>query len=133
VYVRKGDGVAAKGHLLNFHQDISELAQTLPRLAKEVKTIIVRKQGDKQGDQVGPVKDLRVRRDIIEEWLLFLKRTSPPYKHIDISQENLGTLPEDGEIELNVQYESEEVIKIYLLKFFRIILLSGTVDLVKFL
>jgi hypothetical protein len=42
--------------------------------------------------------DFKVRREYIHKWLVFLKKWSPAYRHIVISEENLLSLSEDVSI-----------------------------------
>lgn len=98
IYFRPGGNYATKGHCINFQQDISEFAKILPRLPEELPIIIVQKEVPQQESI-----DLKVRREAVLAWLNWLKQHSPlpAYKQLEISQERIAQLPEDGFVQLN--------------------------------
>jgi len=82
---------------ISFPQKVSYICNVLPRLPSTIKVLIVRCRGS--NDEItNAYKDFRVRRNCIQQWLLFLKRWSNPYRDIVISDENLHGLPMDDSI-----------------------------------
>ena len=99
-YLRMPSGcVASKGHCINFAQNITPICQILPRLAKDIPIVIIEKKHFNYNKQ-GQLIELRVRRMVVEKWLHYLKQHSPAYFNINIREENLDLLPEDGYIDL---------------------------------
>ena len=93
VYFRRSDTIASKGHCINFQQDPTEIANELPKLAKDISVVVIRKQ-----NLNGVCQELKVRRYAVQKWLYWLKDNHPQYKNLNISKENLARLPEDGEL-----------------------------------
>ena len=83
--------IASKGHCINFANDIANFAEQLPRLARDLSLIIIRKRGTDSR-----VTNLRVRRECVQKWLVRLKRNFAVYRNLRISDENLNQLPDDG-------------------------------------
>ena len=67
--------------------------RNLPRMPADVDILLVRKQGEK-----GYIADFRVRRRAVQDWLQFLKQNNPSYWDIELDEEALNTLPEDGTV-----------------------------------
>ena len=67
--------------------------RSLPRMPADVDILLVRRQGEK-----GYTADFRVRRRAVQEWLQFLKQNNPSYWDIELDEEALDTLPEDGTV-----------------------------------
>jgi hypothetical protein len=93
VYLRGFGEVASKGHCINFSQDITEIAEVLPRLPSEMPLVIIKR---KNTDEIS--SDIKFRRSVILLWLTYLKNNSivPGYRNVVISHERLNNLPEDG-------------------------------------
>ena len=101
IYFRRGgQQMATKGHCISFHQSVASLARQLPRSGMECPILIVRKKTGTFNNEVS--HDLRVRRAHVEYWLRYCKARHPSviYRNIEISQERLNLLPEDGGIDL---------------------------------
>ena len=76
-----------KGHVALVENGITVIADILPRLGSECALIVVR---------VGSVEDyveFRVRRDVVEMWLLYLTKFSPAYIGVTI---DMSRIPPDG-------------------------------------
>ena len=80
-----------RGHVLNLPQDIQSLATSLPRTGKSVGVIVVRRKGKNDAN-----KDFCVRRDRVQEALLWLRRNNRYYSNIRIDYAALNALPDDG-------------------------------------
>ena len=82
-----------KGHCINFAQDISGIARVLPKLPTEIGVVII----EKSNCHGQKTEDLRVRRHFVEAWLRYLKDHSevPGYQNMEISEDNLASLPVD--------------------------------------
>ena len=76
------------------------------RLEENLLIIILRKR-----DQKDPTnyKDFKVRREAIRMWLCFLRKHNPVYREVQIDDDLLLSLPEDGCIAeiINKQIEEE--------------------------
>ena len=105
VHLLKHGGIGSSGHCVTFPQDINQPAQIFPRLPKEISIIRVRKQGKNDTS-----KEFRVRRQTIENALLWLKNNNPAYSDIYISQDRLLTIPIDGELQNieTLEYSSDD-------------------------
>ena len=93
IHMLKHGGVSAKGHCVTFPQDVNEPARILPKLAKDITILRVRKPGAKNLS-----KEFNVRRFKVQQALTWLKIHNEAYSDIEISEERLNLLPEDGEI-----------------------------------
>ena len=63
----------------------------MPRTGKSVGVTVVRRRGKNDAD-----KDFRVRRDRVQEALLWLRRNNRYYSNIEIDHAALNPLPDDG-------------------------------------
>lgn len=95
------------GHCINFGQDISLIADILPRLPADVPIVIIQKRNA----ETGLTNDMRVRRVHVEMWLRWLKAHSPVagYKNLKICDQRLAQLPVNGFLEGLRIIESDEV------------------------
>jgi hypothetical protein len=82
------------GHCILLSQDISGIANVLPKLAKELPVIVVRKIDSKHDNP-----DVYVRRKLVEKWLRFLKINSETYHNLEISDVNIALLPYNSPLE----------------------------------
>lgn len=84
---------------------MTNLCLELPRIASDVGIVVIRKIGTNNN-----IMDLRVRKDAISVWLIWLKNNnqSPGYRGLQISQNHLDLLPSDGFIELTTIETTEE-------------------------
>ena len=93
IHMLKHGGIASAGHCVTFPQEVNEPAKISPRLSSEINIVRVRKLGKNDTS-----KDYSVRRQKIQEALLFLKNNNSAYTDIIISQDRLNSLPVDGEL-----------------------------------
>ena len=91
VYVKPGGQRGYSGHIINLPQDISELAESLPRYPKNVPYLVVSMRG-----KGNACKEVIVRREKIEKALIWLSKNNPLYKNIKIDQGALNSLPQNG-------------------------------------
>lgn len=103
VYARSGGQLALKGHCLCLPQDITQLVTVLPRLADDVSMLVVRRTNE----ATGRFHDLRVRRHKVQDALVWLPKHNPLYKDIQISNEQLEKLPEDGQLPVRTVEDDE--------------------------
>ena len=94
-------GLASKGHVCFFMKKMEGIAYVLPRLREDITTVRLRIRGDEGADDA---KVYRVRRKRVQEALVYLKANHEFYRDIQISDERLSMLPEDGEV---VSHEAE--------------------------
>ncbi len=108
IMVRDKGVYASKGHCINFAQDISPIAQELPRLEEDIPIIIIRKKNSNL-----TFFDLKLRRKYISEWLNFLKYKSkiPGYNNMNINLNNLNLIPENGYLTKFREIQTEDDIK----------------------
>ncbi|KAE8739488.1 hypothetical protein FOCC_FOCC015019 [Frankliniella occidentalis] len=98
VYKVRGGQYGYSGNIINFPQDVQQLASALPhRLADLSSVITVRTQGAE-----GQV-DFKVRAGYVRRALVWLKANNRNYRDIQISEENLNDLPADGDVFAQVQ------------------------------
>ena len=91
VHMLNHGGLASSGHCVTFPQAVDEPAKIFPRLPQEIDLIKVKKMGANDTS-----KDMKVRRKVVHNALLYLRAHSAPYTDIEISQERLDHLPEEG-------------------------------------
>ena len=91
VYIKPGGQRGYSGHVINLPQNIAELAHSLPRYPKDLSVIVVKKKGKDNS-----FKDVTVRRQNVADALKWLINNNPHYKDININQDSLNSLPEDG-------------------------------------
>ena len=97
-----------KGHVINLPQDITTFVSRLPRLPSQLDILLVRKEGSDNTHC-----DFRVRKLVILRALKWLKQHNKFYRNIEINQDALDQLPEDGslsslrEVEMDADDELE--------------------------
>ena len=104
VYTKpRGGQRAYKGHVITLPQDVQQLADVLPRCPKDLPVIIFTVNGKDNCS-----KDFIVRRNKVSDalnWLTGVNKDGEPnnflYKDVQISEQNLHELPENG-VRLNV-------------------------------
>ncbi|KAE8739288.1 hypothetical protein FOCC_FOCC015211 [Frankliniella occidentalis] len=79
-----------KGQVINFTQNVQEVADKLPHLITDISNIVVVKL---QSDVT--LRDFVVRKDKVLEALLWLKKHNPFYHDVKIDESNLEKLPFD--------------------------------------
>jgi hypothetical protein len=75
IYMRGRGVMGTRGHCLAFGKNLGELCRELPRHADDAGLILQRKRGTN-----GRIEQLRVRRDHVKRWLVWLKQHCPPYR-----------------------------------------------------
>ncbi|KAE8737614.1 hypothetical protein FOCC_FOCC016923, partial [Frankliniella occidentalis] len=91
VYKLKGNQLGYSGNVINFPQEVNELATSLPHRVADLDCLMaVRSQG------AGGHIDFQVRAGRVRAALLYLKTHHRYYSDVNISEENLAELPEDG-------------------------------------
>ena len=97
VYVKPGGQRGYPGHCINLSQNVSKLAQSLPRCPSKIPIIIVTMKG-----KDNTMKDVIVRRKNVEQALYWLIRHNPQYNCVHIDLDTREALPENG-IPSNIQ------------------------------
>jgi len=108
VYVKPGGQRGYSGHCINLPQQISELAEALPRYTKDIPFILVTMNGKDNN-----YRNVNVRREKVHNALIWLVNNNPLYKDIRISDTALDALPLNGvpndlqSIDINVENNSD--------------------------
>ena len=77
------------GHYVNLPQNVTELAEYLPRYSKNVAVVIVKVKG-----RDNTFKDVNVRKQKVHHALLWLIQHNPHYSEVTINEEALNSLLE---------------------------------------
>ena len=91
VFVKPGGQRGYSGHCINLPQDVKELANSLPRYPKDIPFILIKMTGKDNS-----CKEVTVRRHKVEGALHWLTLHNPQYKDVNVDQDNLNCLPDDG-------------------------------------
>ncbi|KAI3924837.1 hypothetical protein MKW98_031088 [Papaver atlanticum] len=91
VYRVKGQQYKYGGNVINFVQDVSSIAKVLPCKPEDLSAILVVKRTG-----IVSTKEFIVRREYVRQSLNWLKAYHKYYKDIEISDENIASLPEEG-------------------------------------
>ena len=91
VYIKPGGQRGYSGHCINLPQDIKELASSLPRYPKDIALIVVKVKG-----RNNTFKDIKVRKEKVQNALQWLIENNPHYAGVDMNLEALNSLPENG-------------------------------------
>ena len=91
VYIKPGGQRGYSGHCINLPQDIKELASSLPRYPKDKALIVVKVKG-----RNNTFKDVKVRKEKVQNALQWLIENNPHYAGVDMNLESLNSLPENG-------------------------------------
>ena len=105
VYVRPGGQRGYSGHCINLPQRVEQLASKLPRYPKDLAVIVVQMKGKNNS-----TRDMKVRRNVVHDALMWLLTHNPLYKELEIDQEALNTLPENGVPQDFITLNTEEEI-----------------------
>ncbi|KAI3877344.1 hypothetical protein MKX03_026401 [Papaver bracteatum] len=90
VYRVKGQQYKYGGNVINFVQDVNAIAKVLPCKPNDLSSILVVKT-----DNV-LTKEFIVRREYVRQALRWLQENNKYYRDIEISEENIDALPEEG-------------------------------------
>jgi hypothetical protein len=100
----KGRQLCYKDHIVNFQQDITEVAARLPRLPEDLDIVLIRQNETDLTHHV----DFTVRRGRIRDALLWLIRHNPLYQSLHIpDEEALRQLPENGSVAHRIQTRTD--------------------------
>lgn len=91
VYAKPGGQRGFSGHCINLQQQVSELAQSLPRYPKHVSLLLVTMNGKDNA-----FKDVIVRRSKVQEARIWLIQNNPHYTNVTLNLDSLQPLPENG-------------------------------------
>jgi hypothetical protein len=97
MWVSKGGQYKARGNVITFSQDVTNLCTTLPRLPEDLDVLVVRKPIS-AGAGSDTFKDFHVRKDKVFRLLCFLKEHNHFYKDIAIRPPDLVDLPDDASV-----------------------------------
>lgn len=93
VYKLKGMQYAYSGNVINFPQKVEEIAPQLPWRLENLPSIITIRRGDEIN-----YTDFHVCAERVRKALVWLKANNPLYDDIQINNENLNSLPDDGNV-----------------------------------
>ena len=91
VYVKPGGQQGFSGHCINLQQQVSELAQTLPRYPRHVSLLLVT-----MNRKDNSFKDVIIRRSKVQQALNWLIQNNPHYKNVTLDLDSLQSLPVNG-------------------------------------
>ncbi|GAU99773.1 hypothetical protein RvY_10725 [Ramazzottius varieornatus] len=95
VFSLKGGQRGYTGNVISFPQHVRGFVTNLPRNVRMLDIVIVRRTAR----DVEAYKDFHVRRDKILDALLWLRQNKRHYTDIQIDENNLAMLPQDGNVE----------------------------------
>src|SRR5947209_1838584 len=104
VYTLPGGQHAYRGNIINFPQDVQEFASRLPHDPSSLDLLIVRRYSEDGSN----FRDFNVRRGKVTRALHWLKENNKLYSEIDIDDEILQTLPENGSIAERLQQFTDD-------------------------
>lgn len=113
VFKLRGGQYGYHGQVINFNQDVTELATLLPHSLTSLSNVLIVRR---QTEDVTSFSEFRVRKNKVWNALRFLLDNHSGYKNIvSIDSANLDTLPEDGSVidqltQLPVSEESDEAV-----------------------
>jgi hypothetical protein len=90
----KGRQLCYQDHIVNFHQDITQIAQKLPRLPEDTDIVIIRKEDVDMSRHV----DFIVRRAKIKAALEYKIAHDPEYADLTLDEEVIAQLPDGGSV-----------------------------------
>ena len=94
--IRLENGTTAfKGCVVNYDQEVQDLANVLPHLPEHLPVFRVARNNPNSN---APPTQYKVRRHVIEAWLAFLTQHNPLYNDVTIDDERFNQIPEDGNV-----------------------------------
>lgn len=90
----KGRQLCYQDHIINFRQDITEIATHLPRMPEETDLVIIRKEDVDLSRHV----DFTVRRSKVKAALEYKIANDPNYADLIIDENALSQLPVNGSV-----------------------------------
>lgn len=103
VFVVRGGQLSYRGNIINFPQDVHSFVNTLPRDPENLDVMIVRQPSHDSST----FRDYKVRRGHVEAWLRWLKAHNIFYAEINIDEDALDRLPEDGSVYHQLRHISD--------------------------
>ena len=91
VYIKPGGQRGYSGHCINLPQNVTEVANFLPRYPKDLSVIVVKRKGKDNS-----FKDVTVRRQNVADALDWLINNNKYYKDVTINRKSLDSLPFHG-------------------------------------
>lgn len=88
IYIKPGGQRGYSGHTINLPQNVSELANSLPRYPKDLSIIVVKAKG--KGNFV---KSLSVRKQLVSDAIHWLIENNRHYSDIELNYHALNSLP----------------------------------------
>ena len=99
-YRIQGNGrVMYKGNVVNLQKE-TNLLNCLPAAFEELPICFVVRIDNPNAPTH---RDFKCRREVVRQWLLYLKQNSPMYKDLPIRWDRLQELPEDGNVSDRIQ------------------------------
>lgn len=95
----KGGQLRYKDHIVNFPQDISVIASSLPRLPEDVDMVVIRCESAELDNHI----DFIVRREKVLLALQYKKMHDPHYADVIIDHAALSQLPESGSVAARIR------------------------------
>ncbi|CAB4021703.1 Hypothetical predicted protein, partial [Paramuricea clavata] len=89
VYIKLGGQRGYLDHCVNLPQNVKELATSLPRYPRDLSVIIVKGKDNS-------FRDVAVTREKVHNALLWLFQHNPHYAELEINEDALNFLPENG-------------------------------------
>jgi hypothetical protein len=88
------------GHTVCFMNNTTKLYDTLPLLPRQLDLLLLRPNQSCDEPQIRRqfVKDLKVKRSNVVQWLHYLKGHSPVYRDVHVDFNIASQLPEDGDL-----------------------------------
>lgn len=113
VFRLRGGQFGYNRQVINFNQDVSELARSLPHTLDSLSNVLIIRR---ETENLSSFSEFRVRKMVVWNALLYLTRHHSGYRGIvNIEQCNLDQLPEDGtvidrltQVPLSEQHQREE-------------------------
>ncbi|KAK3931961.1 ATP-dependent DNA helicase [Frankliniella fusca] len=95
IFKLKGLQFGYRGHVINFEQNVNEIARQLPHKVTDLSSVMAIRYS---GTNIDKYHDFFVRGGKVKKALLYLKENNPYYADIEISDDNITSLPEDGSV-----------------------------------
>jgi translation initiation factor 2 beta subunit (eIF-2beta)/eIF-5 len=100
--------IGCRGHIVSFPQNISSVCKTLPRLPSNVSTVRVIKRFKLSNGDISSTSFV-IRKKVVMEALIWLKRFNKQYSDIDICEGNLDWIENGGEQLLPASVSTETI------------------------
>ncbi|KAE8752107.1 hypothetical protein FOCC_FOCC001269 [Frankliniella occidentalis] len=104
VYKIRGHQMGYSGNVISFPQNVNELARSLPHRVQDLTSVVAVRMRDSSGHV-----DFRVRSGVVRAALVWLRENNPHYANIDLNEDNLALLPEDGDAFSEHHHQEEQV------------------------